>query len=145
MNRQSVWILAAALSLAAAAACSKQSGESGEQPASGAANEQATVAGGGAIDSAQAKQIFDSRCAACHGPDGRGNGPGAAALNPKPRNYHDQEWQSKVTDDEIRKAIVYGGAAVGKSPAMVSNPDLDSKPAVVEGLLHIVRDFGKSS
>jgi mono/diheme cytochrome c family protein len=91
----------------------------------------------------EAQQIFSTRCAACHGPDGRGDGPGAASLNPKPRNYHDAAWQATVKDDEIEKAIVYGGAAVGKSPAMVGNPDLGDKPMVVAALREIVRNFGK--
>lgn len=91
----------------------------------------------------EAQQIFKTRCSACHGPTGHGDGPGAASLVPPPRNYHDQAWQDSVTDEEIEKAIVYGGAAVGRSPAMVGNPDLAGKPAVVAALREIVRNFGK--
>lgn len=29
-------------------------------------------------------ELFQSTCAVCHGPEGRGDGPGAAGLNPKP-------------------------------------------------------------
>ena len=99
--------------------------------------------GGGFVNMAKAHEMFTSRCATCHGPDGRGNGPGSVTLNPKPRNYHDKDWQTKVTDEDIKKAVVYGGAAVGKSPNMPANPDLDSKPEVVGGLVQIIRDFGK--
>jgi mono/diheme cytochrome c family protein len=91
----------------------------------------------------QAQRIFEKRCSTCHGPEGRGNGPGAAGLNPKPRNYHDKVWQAQVTDDEIEKAIMYGGAAVGKSPAMAANPDLVSKPEVVAALREYIRKLGK--
>lgn len=91
----------------------------------------------------EAQQIFSTRCSVCHGPEGRGDGPGGAGLDPKPRNYHDTAWQDSVTDKEIETAIVYGGAAVGRSPAMVANPDLGSKPAVVAALREIVRKFGK--
>jgi hypothetical protein len=38
---------------------------------------------------------------------------------------------------------VYGGAAVGRSPAMVGNPDLADKPDVVSALRAMVREFGK--
>ena len=48
-----------------------------------------------------------------------------------------------MTDEQIRKTIVMGGAAVGKSPMMPASPDLDSKPEVVEGLVKIVRKFGR--
>ncbi len=95
------------------------------------------------VDSAQAKTMFNERCAACHGADGDGKGPGAAALNPKPRNYHDKSWQASVTDEQIKKTITMGGAAVGKSPIMPASPDLDGKPEVVEGLVQIIRGFGK--
>lgn len=91
----------------------------------------------------EAHQIFSTRCAVCHGQEGRGDGPGGAALSPKPRNYHDTAWQDSVTDKEIETAILYGGAAVGRSPMMVANPDLNSKPAVVAALREMVRQFGK--
>ncbi len=91
----------------------------------------------------EAKQIFATRCSVCHGPEGRGDGPGGVALDPKPRNYHNPAWQDSVTDKEIETAILYGGAAVGRSPAMVANPDLGSKPAVIGALREIVRNFGK--
>lgn len=94
-------------------------------------------------DRQEAHQIFTTRCAACHGQFGRGDGPGAAGLNPKPRNYADAAWQKATTDEEIEKAIVYGGAAVGKSLQMVANPDLQAKPGVVAALREIVRTFGK--
>lgn len=96
-----------------------------------------------AADRQQAQEIFQNRCATCHGPFGRGDGPGAAALNPKPQNYGDEAWQQKVTDAEIEKAIVQGGAAVGRSPQMVPNPDLADKPGVVAALREKVRSFGK--
>ncbi|MCC6649316.1 MAG: c-type cytochrome [Polyangiaceae bacterium] len=91
--------------------------------------------------SPEAKQIYEQRCVTCHGADGKGTGPAAAALNPKPRNYTDAAWQKTVKDDELKKAIVEGGAAVGKSPLMPGNPDLKDKPEVVAGLVAIIRAF----
>lgn len=35
---------------------------------------------------ARGKALFDSNCGACHGAQGRGDGPAAATMNPKPRN-----------------------------------------------------------
>ncbi len=92
---------------------------------------------------AAAKEAYDTRCATCHGPSGKGDGAAAAALNPKPRNYGDKAWQATVTDEQIRKTIVQGGAAVGKSPLMPGSPDLDTTPGVVDGLVKIIRGFGK--
>lgn len=106
-----------------------------------------TSGGGQATNAAavqdEAQQIFGSRCATCHGQEGRGDGPGAQLLNPKPRNFHDKDWQKQVNDKEMEQAIIYGGAAVGKSPKMASNPDLQAKPEVVKALITKVRDFAK--
>jgi mono/diheme cytochrome c family protein len=33
------------------------------------------------------KRIYAQRCAVCHGPDGRGNGPAAPSLIPRPRDF----------------------------------------------------------
>ncbi|WP_224362384.1 urate hydroxylase PuuD [Hyalangium versicolor] len=91
----------------------------------------------------EARAVFTQRCVPCHGPEGRGNGPSSAALNPKPRNYHDVEWQKSVTDEGIAKTILGGGMAVGKSDIMPANPDLEQKPEVVSELVKLLRSFGK--
>jgi mono/diheme cytochrome c family protein len=92
---------------------------------------------------AEAQEIFKTRCTPCHGATGGGDGPASAGLTPPPRNFHDKAWQSAVTDDHIEQIIQYGGAAVGKSPAMPSNPDLMSKPEVVAALREYIRNLGK--
>jgi mono/diheme cytochrome c family protein len=100
-----------------------------------------SVTAGGGDATAQAEQIFSQRCSVCHGMGGKGDGPGAAALNPKPQNYTDAKFQAEVTDDTIAKAIVEGGQAVGKSPLMAPNADLKDKPDVVKALVAKVRSF----
>jgi mono/diheme cytochrome c family protein len=90
----------------------------------------------------EAREIFSSRCATCHGAGGRGDGAAAANLNPKPRDYSNASWQKSVTDEQLRAIIVNGGFAVGKSPLMPPNPDLEARTDVVEGLVGIVRSFG---
>ncbi len=137
--------LSLALTLPVLAGCGGN--ETGTAPSSEQQASTETSAGGGpATDAAavqdEAQQIFGSRCATCHGQEGKGDGPGAALLSPKPRNFHDKDWQAKITDKEMEQAIIYGGAAVGKSPKMASNPDLAAKPEVVKALIAKVRDFG---
>ena len=38
-------------------------------------------------DAASGKAMYEKKCALCHGPDGKGDGPGAATLDPKPRDF----------------------------------------------------------
>jgi mono/diheme cytochrome c family protein len=130
-----------ALSALAALACSKSESAGNTATSNHEAQGTTAAAAGGKVDLAKAETIFNERCSACHGPQGRGDGPASAALNPKPRNYTDSAWQASVTDEQIAKTITMGGAAVGKSPIMPASPDLDEKPEVVAGLVKIVRKF----
>ena len=91
----------------------------------------------------EAQVLFANVCAQCHGEDGRGNGPASETLNPKPRNYTDPQWQASVTDDEIKKIIVGGGQAVGKSGMMPPNPMLKDREDILNELVQIIRAFGK--
>jgi len=90
---------------------------------------------------AEAQTYFKQNCVVCHGANGKGDGPGAANLNPKPQNYTDAKWQDKVKDDELKKAIIQGGAAVGRSPIMPAHPDLKDKPEIVDALVKLIRSF----
>jgi uncharacterized membrane protein len=89
----------------------------------------------------EAAHLFKSRCAACHGEHGLADTPTAQALNPRPRNFTDMAWQSRVTDEHLRQVVVGGGGAVGLNPLMPANPDLKDKPAVVDALVRTVRGF----
>ncbi len=97
----------------------------------------------GNVALAEAKSIMAQRCTLCHGLEGRGNGPAAGNLNPKPANYTDPAWQASVDDDTLRKAIIGGGPSVGKSMMMPANPDLKDKPQVVDELVKLIRGFKK--
>lgn len=123
-----------------AAGCSKaRSGRS--EPAAGDPGTSASTTPP-AEAAAKAKEIFATRCTPCHGASGLGNGPASASLNPHPRNFHDQEFQKRVTDQHIETIIKVGGAGVGLSPAMPGNPDLND-PAVVGALRAVIRSFGQ--
>lgn len=119
--------------LLATAACSK----------GGAATDEESAPSVSPAATAKAGEIFAQRCTPCHGAEGRGDGAASAGLTPKPRNFHDADWQQKVTDDHIIQIIKAGGAAVGLSPAMPSNPDLND-PAVLIALKDHLRGFGKA-
>lgn len=90
---------------------------------------------------AEAQKVWKTKCVTCHGDKGVGDGPGAAALNPKPRSFKDRKWQMSTNDDRIKKVIVEGGAAVGLSEGMAPNPELKDKPEVVAELVNIIRSF----
>ncbi len=125
-------------------ACSNNGGDGGGGTSGIPPLASATASGSVAANpAAQAKEIFALRCTPCHGPEGRGDGAASASLTPKPRNFHDPEWQKQSSDEHLAKIIQYGGAAVGKSAAMPANPDLGDKPEVVAALRDHIRAMGR--
>lgn len=86
----------------------------------------------------KAMAVFTARCALCHGPNGEGDGPSSASLNPKPRRFSDALWQASVTDDQIRQVILMGGGARKLSTLMLPSPDLKDKPEL-DALVAFIR------
>jgi mono/diheme cytochrome c family protein len=61
------------------------------------------------------RRIFAKRCAVCHGPDGRGNGPAAPSMIPRPRDFTQGFFKYKSTirtepptDDDLRRIVEQG-------------------------------------
>lgn len=133
---RAIWMVTSVVALTVFAGCSKSETKSEPKPTG------ETQAAATAIPE-ESRKVFADRCASCHGAEGKGDGVASAALNPKPRNYTDQEWQKATSDQELRDIIVKGGGGVGKSPMMPPNPDLADKPEVVNGLVALIRSFGK--
>jgi mono/diheme cytochrome c family protein len=135
------------LLITAAAACSKSEDSApaggGSAAKSTTTTTTTTVTTATADPKAKATELFTQRCTPCHGAEGRGDGAASAGLDPKPRNFHDQTWQQKVTDDHLMLTIKSGGAAVGLSAAMPSNPDLNDQ-AVLAALKDHIRELGKA-
>jgi mono/diheme cytochrome c family protein len=96
-----------------------------------------SVAQQGGLESG--KQLYQQRCAPCHGPDGKANTPTAQALNPKPRDHTDGSYMNTLTNDHLMKVIKQGGAAVGKSPIMPPQADLSDKQ--MEDVIAFVRSL----
>ena len=63
-----------------------------------------------ALDPGDGRRIYDATCAQCHGTAGRGDGPQAALLNPKPVPIGDPTVAASVTP-----AIMYRISSVGVS------------------------------
>jgi mono/diheme cytochrome c family protein len=140
-------LLSFAVLCAALGACKGQDHAGGPPPAAPAADSRGETQTAAATSATlqTADQVFSTRCATCHGTSGHGNGPAAQALKPKPRDYSDAAWQKSVTDEQIKKTIIEGGAAVGKSSLMAPNADLADKPAILDALVEIIRGFGKDA
>ena len=97
---------------------------------------------------AEAKVVYDTRCARCHGARGDGQGPDAPRLRATgapPRNFRSRAWQAASTDQHVRKIVVEGGSSVGVSGQMPPHAALASEPALLEALVQIVRSMPEGS
>lgn len=107
-----------------------------EMAAAGAATEAV------AFDAAGA---FQTVCTTCHGVAGAGDGPGSAALEPKPAAFNDPAFWETRTDEDMVTVILQGGAAIGKSPLMPPWNALYDQ-AQAEALVSYMREnFGPTS
>lgn len=144
MRREGIYIVVLAMSLMVLGCSKKEEAPSAPEEETVKTEPAAPAEPVAAKDpTVEAQEIFQTRCVTCHGATGKGDGPGSAALNPKPRDYTSADWQKSVTDDHIKKIILEGGPAVGLSALMPPNPDLSSKPEVVDALVLVVRNLGQ--
>lgn len=60
-----------------------------------------------AATTASGSELFANLCARCHGVNGGGGVP-AFAGGPAPRNFHDHEFQSTHTDEQLKLTIKNG-------------------------------------
>ena len=83
------------------------------------------------------RALFAQTCATCHGPEGKGDGPGGAGLNPKPRNFtQNAGWKNGTRLEDIYKTLDEGI----KGSSMVSYNYLSKKDRMA--LVHVVQSLG---
>lgn len=61
---------------------------------------------------AEGKSLYTSKCQICHGANGKGDGPAAAALNPKPADFTNPAFWQKNDEEKIRKTVTSGKGAM---------------------------------
>lgn len=84
-------------------------------------------------------ELFEQRCAVCHGAGGAGDGVVADKLTVRPRSLVNAAWQEQATDAHIAAVIRQGGQAHGLSSVMPAFADLND--AQVEALVAHVRSL----
>jgi mono/diheme cytochrome c family protein len=95
-------------------------------------------------DAAAGKDAFELNCSSCHGMTGKGDGPVAAALTPKPRDFSQgafsfdtDEDGVKGSDADLKNVITNGAGAYGGSMMMAGWPTLSG--AEVDNIVAYIR------
>lgn len=94
-------------------------------------------------DAAKGKEIYTNTCVSCHGPEGKGDGVAAAALDPKPRNLSDGAYVSTLSNEHLYKVISEGGASVGLSPMMAAWGGVLSEQDINDVIAYLRQDICK--
>lgn len=89
-----------------------------------------------------ADSLFGDVCAVCHGAGGKGDGPSAAGLHPKPADFTDCKAMAKDSDETLFKIIRDGGQSVGRSTVMPSWKDSLSEDQI-RSLVKYIRGLCK--
>jgi cytochrome c oxidase cbb3-type subunit 3 len=83
-----------------------------ETPTASTDTTAAPAGAAGEVSMAVGERVVKERCVLCHGESGKGDGPGGAALNPKPRNWTDHGYMESRTDAELYDVIYNGKGAM---------------------------------
>ena len=86
---------------------------------------------------ARGKALYAQTCGTCHGPEGKGDGPGGTGLTPKPRKFTEGGgWKNGTRLEDIYKTLDEGI----KGSSMVSYNYLAKKDRMA--LAHVVQSLG---
>ncbi len=67
-------------------------------------------------DLARAATLYAEQCAACHGPQGRGDGPAAKGMDPPPANFHNAERMAQRDRYGLYNTITLGVTGTAMQP-----------------------------
>ena len=98
--------------------------------------------------------MFAQRCAVCHGPDGKGNGPAAPSMFPRPRDFSSGVFKYKSTaageaptDDDLLRTVRNGLPASGMPyfAGLLSDEELTAVRAACEVVFNRVSRPGRAA
>jgi mono/diheme cytochrome c family protein len=76
-------------------------------------------------DSAKGKAAYEKYCMACHGPQGKGDGPAGKMLKPPAADFTSAE-SKKKSEEDLRQVVENGkpGTAMGPWKSQLSDADI---------------------
>jgi high-affinity iron transporter len=78
--------------------------------------------------------VYAAKCQACHGAEGRGDGPAARALPKPPRDFTNPEFWQTMTEARLRSAITQGLPGTIMRGFPMAEPQLAQLVAYVQSL-----------
>ena len=87
-----------------------------------------SVAGAEQTGRPSGERVYLERCSACHGEHGDGNGPAAAALDPRPQNFRDAAFWKNRTTAQLKQVVRQGkpGTLMAPFEGVLSDEEIDA-------------------
>jgi high-affinity iron transporter len=87
-----------------------------------------TVAGAEQTGRPTGERVYLERCSACHGEHGDGNGPAAAALDPRPQNFRDAAFWRDRSTAQLKQVVRQGkpGTLMAPFEGVLSDEEIDA-------------------
>jgi mono/diheme cytochrome c family protein len=87
-----------------------------------------SVAGAEQTGRPTGERVYLERCSACHGEHGDGNGPAAAALDPRPQNFRDAAFWKSRTMAQLKQVVLQGkpGTLMAPFEGVLSDEEIDA-------------------
>lgn len=79
-------------------------------------------------------ELFQRQCVACHGKKGKGDGPAAAAMSPRPANLADPERLGELSDEELIDVLTNGKGAMPSFGALLGPEEIRALVAYLREL-----------
>lgn len=83
-------------------------------------------------DDSTGADVWNAKCATCHGSTGAGDGPAAGALPRKPRDFTDAAFWDGTTDAAIRATITKGKPGTAMRAFPMKDAQLDALMAYIK-------------
>lgn len=77
---------------------------------------------------------YEKSCAMCHGGEGKGDGPAAAAMDPAPPDLTNADGTGKLTDEQLSEVIENGKGSMPGFGAMLKPEEAKALAAYVRSL-----------
>jgi high-affinity iron transporter len=74
------------------------------------------LSAGACADGGDGKKVYETRCAFCHGMEGRGDGPAGAALKPPATNFAAPDYGKSASMERIKDTIAQGRQGTAMIP-----------------------------
>lgn len=82
------------------------------------------------------RDLYLSQCAGCHGDEGRGDGPAARFLYPRPRNFRSQPFKLGGSQEDVHRTVARGivGTSMPAFAGVLADREIDAVASYVRSL-----------